>query len=175
MKRLYLIRHAKSSWSNLELDDFARPLNKRGKEDCTEMSDRLARAGIHPELIAASPAKRAKKTAKCVATGTGYNTKDIRYYPELYLGSLSYHLQLLEELLHKVNTVFLVGHNNTMTELAEHLTGKPLGNVPTCGIVGVEYSGADGFTPESGRGRLLFFDFPKNDMFITRNYTQMIV
>lgn len=162
MKRLYLIRHAKSSWSDLELDDFSRPLSKRGKEDCVEMATRLARAGIQPERIAASPAKRAKRTAKCIAGGVGFDKKGICYFPDLYLGSLSYHLQLIDELLRKVNVLFLVGHNNTITDLAEHLTGSSLGNVPTCGIVAVEYSGTDGFSPAGGEGKMLFFDFPKN-------------
>jgi len=164
VQRLYLIRHAKSSWSDLELDDFSRPLNKRGKEDCVEMATRLARLGIGPGLIAASPARRAKKTAKCIARGIGFNKNAICYYPDLYLGSLSYHLQLIEELFSKTNILFLVGHNNTITDLAEHLTGRSLGNVPTCGIVAVEYSGADGFTPAVGAGKILFFDFPKNQM-----------
>ncbi|NOR26483.1 MAG: histidine phosphatase family protein [Desulforhopalus sp.] len=162
MKRLYLIRHAKSSWSHPDLDDFDRPLNKRGKVDCPEMAARLDRAGIRPDLIVASSAKRAKKTAISMAKGTGYNKKNIDYYDELYLGSLSYHLQLIDELLRKVDVLFLVGHNYTMTELGEHLTGSYLGNVPTCGIVGVEYPEPDGFTSGAGAGRLLFFDFPKN-------------
>lgn len=162
MKRLYLIRHAKSSWSHPDLDDFDRPLNKRGKVDCPEMAARLGRAGIRPDLIVASPAKRAKKTAIFMAKGTGYNKKNIDYYDELYLGSLSYHLQLIGELFGKVDVLFLVGHNYTMTELGEYLTGSYLGNVPTCGIVGVEYAEQNGFTSKAGAGRLLFFDFPKN-------------
>jgi len=162
VKRLYLIRHAKSSWSNPELDDFSRPLNKRGKKDCPEMATRLAKAAIRPDLIVASPAKRARKTAVCIAKGTGYNKKNIDYYEDLYFGTFSHHLQLIEELLGKVNVLFLVGHNYTMTELGEHLTGSYLGNVPTCGIVGVEYPEPDGFTSGAGAGRLLFFDFPKN-------------
>ena len=162
MKRLYLIRHAKSSWSNPDLDDFARPLNKRGKGDCLEMAARLAKAGICPDLIVASPAKRAKKTAICMAKATGYNKKHIDYYDELYLGSLSYHLQLIDKLLSKVDVLFLVGHNYTMTELGEHLTGSYLGNVPTCGIVGVEYSEQDELSSRAAAGRLLLFDFPKN-------------
>ncbi len=161
MKQLYLIRHAKSSWSNLDLDDFARPLNKRGKRDCPEMAARLGEAGILPDLIVASPARRAKKTALFIAKGTGYAQNSIRYYDELYLGSLSYHLQLIDELLRKVDVLFLVGHNPTMTELGEHLTGRNLGNVPTCGIVGIEYPEQDGFTTKAGVGKLLFFDFPK--------------
>lgn len=162
MKRLYLIRHAKSSWSNPDLDDFARPLNKRGKLDCPEMAARLGKAGILPDLIIASPAKRAKKTAICMAKGTGYSKNKISYDGELYLGSLAYHLRLMDELFCKVDILFLVGHNHTMTELCEYLTGRHLGNVPTCGIVGVEYSKEDGFSSQAGAGRMLFFDFPKN-------------
>lgn len=162
MKRLYLIRHAKSSWSNPDLDDFARPLNKRGKVDCPEMAARLGKAGVSPDLIVASPAKRAKKTAICMAKGTGYAKDKIRYDEELYLGSFSYHLQVIDDMMRKIDVLFLVGHNYTMTELGEYLTGSYLGNVPTCGIVAVEYSGPDGFIPEAGGGRLLFFDFPKN-------------
>jgi phosphohistidine phosphatase len=162
VKRLYLIRHAKSSWANIDLDDSARPLNKRGKKDGPEMAARLAKAGVRPDLIVASPAKRAKMTAICMAKGTGYDKGAIRYYDELYLGSLSYHLQLLEQLFRHVTVLFLVGHNNTLTELAEHLTGMSLGNVPTCGIVAVEYTKQ--YENRFGAGKLLFFDFPKNRM-----------
>ncbi len=162
MKRLYLIRHAKSSWSKPDLDDFARPLSKRGNEDCPEMAARLAEAGITPDLIVASPAKRAKKTAIFMAEGTGYAKEAIRYDNELYLGSLMYHLQVIDELLARVDVLFLVGHNNTITELAEYLTGNTFGNIPTCGIVAVEYAYRDGFSTEAGAGKLLFFDFPKN-------------
>ncbi len=161
MKRLYLIRHAKSSWANPDLDDFVRPLNNRGKEDCAMMAGRLAGAKILPELIVASPAKRAKKTALCLAKGIGYNKETISYYPDLYLGSLSYHLQLINELLRTVDFLFLIGHNHTITELAEYLSGRSIGNVPTCGIVALEYKETEGLTAAGG-GKMLFFDFPKN-------------
>mgnify|MGYP002630853015 CR=1 FL=1 len=161
MKRLFLIRHAKSSWANPDLDDFSRPLNKRGQGDCPEMAARLKKAGIHPDLIVASPAKRAKKTAIFMAKGTGYDPKDISYYEELYLGSLSYHLLLVEEMLSEVGVLFLVGHNHIITELGEYLTGNSLGNVPTCGIVAVEYPEKEGFSSKAGAGKLVFFDYPK--------------
>ncbi|MGB3211554.1 MAG: histidine phosphatase family protein [Desulforhopalus sp.] len=165
MKKLCLIRHAKSSWSNLDLDDFSRPLSKRGKEDCPRMAARLAMTGIRPDLIVSSPAKRAKKTALCMAKSAGYSKDAISYEDDLYLGSLAYHLQLIDNLLKKVDVLFLVGHNNTLTELAEYLTGSTFGNVPTCGIVVVEYPEQNGFTSEPGVGRTVFFDFPKNQSF----------
>lgn len=165
MKKLYLIRHAKSSWSDPELDDFIRPLAKRGKKDIVLMADRLVGAGILPEMIAASPAKRAKKTAQYLAKRIGCGKKNISYYPDLYLGALSYHLQLLDLLLHQVDILFLVGHNNSITELAEYLSGRSIGNVPTCGIVALEYQEAVDLTV-AGRGHMLFFDFPKNSQIV---------
>lgn len=162
MKRLFLIRHAKSSWADSTLSDFDRPLNKRGKSDAPEMAQRLSTNGVKADLIAASPAKRARKTAIQMAKGTGYRKEAIRFYDGLYLGSLSYHLSLLVGLFEEVDTLFLVGHNYTITELAEYLTGAYIENVPTAGIVAIEYTDDPGFVPEEGTGRLLFFDFPKN-------------
>lgn len=161
-KIIYLIRHAKSSWADQSLDDFDRPLNKRGKRNGPEMAKRFAKKNISPDCIVSSPARRARKTAIYMAKGTGYRKKDIRYEEGLYLGSLSYHVALIEKLLQDANVLFLVGHNYTVTELAEYLTGESLGNIPTSGVVGIEYREKDGFSSEPGRGRLLFFDFPKN-------------
>jgi len=59
MKKLILVRHAKSSWKNPALSDFNRPLNKRGKRDAPYMGKKLREKGIKPELIIASSAVRA--------------------------------------------------------------------------------------------------------------------
>lgn len=163
MKRLYLIRHAKSSWSDAGVDDFHRSLNHRGKHDAGEMAKRLAAASIKPDLIVASPAVRAKNTARFMAAATGYEQNAIQFDKKLYLGALSYHCQLIATLFHQVNVLFLVGHNDTITVLAEHLGGRDLGNVPTCGIVALEYSGAEGFTDRAGQGKLAFFWYPKDN------------
>lgn len=162
MKHLYLIRHAKSSWSDPDLTDFSRPLNKRGKKDAPEMARRLAAKGICPQLIVSSPAKRARKTAICMAEGMSYDTAAIRYDTKLYLGSMAYHLQVIETLFRETDVLFLVGHNGTITELAELLTGIHFGNVPTCGVVSIAYEAKDGFSSKEGAGELLFFDYPKS-------------
>lgn len=161
MKRLFLVRHAKSSWGDPGLDDFERPLSKRGKRNGPEMAQRLAGLSVVPDLIYSSPAKRAKKTAIYMAEGTGYPVSSISYHEGLYLGSVTYHLNLLQKGFKKADTVFLVGHNYTITELAEYLTGTRISNIPTCGVVAIEYSGEKGFSSEPGNGKLLFFDFPK--------------
>ena len=64
MKTLLILRHAKSSWNNLDLPDYDRPLNKRGKRDAPRMGDFLRHQDLVPDLVISSTAKRAKKTAK---------------------------------------------------------------------------------------------------------------
>ncbi len=161
MKQLYLIRHAKSSWSQPDLTDFDRPLNKRGKKNAPFMAGRLSARGIFPQRIVSSPARRAKKTAIYIAEGTGFKKEDITYDKGLYLAELSYFINVIEYHLRDVDILFAVGHNSTITELAEYLTGDRFFNVPTCGVVGVEYGGKGGFKKTPGGGSLLIFDFPK--------------
>lgn len=162
MKHLFLIRHAKSSWSDPGLDDFDRPLNKRGKRDAPEMAGRLADLAITPDLIVSSPAVRARKTALQMAKATGYDKKAIRFDDDLYLGSLSYHLTAIKSSFTQADILFLIGHNHTITELAEFLSGTVLVNIPTCGVAAIEYPGDAGFVATAAAGKLSFFDFPKN-------------
>ena len=64
MKTLLILRHAKSSWDNLDLSDYDRPLNKRGKRDAPRMGDFLRQQELVPDLIISSTAKRAKNSQK---------------------------------------------------------------------------------------------------------------
>jgi phosphohistidine phosphatase len=84
MKKLYLVRHAKSSWEDSSLDDIDRPLNGRGKNNAPEMGERLKKQGILPDLLISSPAKRAMSTAKKIAERVGYSKKEILIDENLY-------------------------------------------------------------------------------------------
>jgi phosphohistidine phosphatase len=125
------------------------------------MGQRLAEAGIVPQLIVASPAARTRATANALARGVGYNPQAIEYDDGLYLGSESHYYHILAARFATVDSIFLVGHNNTISYAAAHLSGRDLGIVPTCGIVALEYDGK-GFSPSTGTGRLLFFWYPKD-------------
>jgi phosphohistidine phosphatase len=162
LKRLFLIRHAKSSWDDPGLEDFYRPLNKRGKKDAPDMAARLAARNVTPDRIVSSPAKRARKTAIKMAKGTGYSKDSIVYDKLLYLGSRSSYLRVIEDHFREIDVLFLVGHNHTLTDLAEYLAGISLVNVPTSGIVALDYDSSSGFVFKAGAGKMLFFDFPKN-------------
>ncbi len=161
MRRLYLIRHAKSSWTEPGLRDFDRPLNSRGKLDAPFMGKKLADYGVHPDLILASQAKRARKTALCIAEAVDYPTKDIVFSEAIYEAGVADLLGLIAQTPADAGSLFLVGHNFTITDLAENLTGQSLGNIPTCGIVGIEFSVESWSDVGPGTGRLLFFDSPK--------------
>jgi phosphohistidine phosphatase len=161
MKQLLLIRHAKSSWANPDLTDFDRPLNKRGKRDAPYMGKLLAAQNICPELIIASPAKRAKRTAKTIAAKIGYDEGSIIYREDIYMSGFSGLLKAIASTDNSINSLALIGHNYAITELAEWLTGKVIGNIPTCGIVSIEFTDPSWNKIIEHSGRLIFFDYPK--------------
>lgn len=161
MKHLYLIRHAKSSWSNPALSDFERPLNKRGRRDAPVMGRRLASAAYQPECILSSPARRARKTARIIGAEMSLPKPDIIIDQALYTFTAEGVLDIIKKSQDSIKVLALVGHNHGITECAEYLSGEQLGNIPTCGIVLIEFScdSWNGVHPDFGR--LLFFDYPK--------------
>lgn len=161
MKYLYLIRHAKSSWADLSLADYDRLLNKRGKQATVEMASRLNAAGIAFDLMVASPAKRARTTARRIAKRIGYPRHDIVYYKSLYLTDISDYFKVAKAHLNQVDSLALVGHNEAITMYAEYLTGEEINNIPTTGIVCIKLKSYKDAAKQNG-GETLFFDYPKN-------------
>ena len=82
MKKLFVIRHAKSSWKDYSLDDFDRPLNKRGFLNAPFMGDYLKGRAVVPDIILSSPALRAKTTADIIANRVKYKKQIDRYLEE---------------------------------------------------------------------------------------------
>lgn len=161
MKFLYLIRHAKSSWNIPDQNDYDRPLNKRGKKDAQDMGQRLASRGVSFDVLVSSPAKRARATARRIAKEVHYPKKDIVFYKSLYLTDIESYTEIVQAFFTQVETLALVGHNQTITAFAEYLTGDTLGNIPTAGIVAIEFEDTNDLRCP-GVGTKLFFDFPKN-------------
>jgi len=159
MKKLYIIRHAKSSWSDEKLDDFERPLNKRGKENAPMMGARLGERGVMPDIIISSPAKRAKTTAEIIAKEIGYKKK-ILFDENIYEASVDKLSKILRMIDDKNRTVFLVGHNPSLNELAYKLAGFNE-NIPTCGIVEIEFKCRKWAEIAPANAKLVMFDYPK--------------
>ncbi|MCL2075945.1 MAG: histidine phosphatase family protein [Betaproteobacteria bacterium] len=158
--KLFVCRHAKSSWQDADLGDFERPLNKRGERDAPEMGRRLAKQGMTPDLIMSSPAVRAINTAIHYANQLGMQPEEIRRNQEQYAASVSELVNLIRTVDSGVKTLMLVGHNPESTDLANALGGLNIDNIPTSGIVALAFSQAWADLTV-GSGDLLFFDYPK--------------
>lgn len=161
-KLLLICRHAKSSWQDGYLSDRERPLNKRGECDAPDMGRRLLRRGIQPDLIMTSSAVRARMTAEHYALALGYPMASLQINPELYAISASGLVALLRTAEQQCATLMLVGHNPESTDLANALGNLVIDNIPTSGIVALEFAVVRWQDLQVGTGTLLFFDFPKN-------------
>lgn len=163
MKTLYLIRHAKSSWSNLQLSDFDRPLNKRGHRDAPNMAERLVNKNISFDLIISSPANRAKTTANYFAAGLGLQADQLTFNPNIYEAGEGALISIIQNVANDISSLALFGHNPTFTWFANKLSGSNIVNVPTCGIVAISVDTDDWATFYEANAKLQFFDFPKNE------------
>ncbi|MFP4369869.1 MAG: SixA phosphatase family protein [Candidatus Kapaibacterium sp.] len=161
MKKLILVRHAKSSWENDDWTDFERPLNDRGNKDAPIMADAIKDKGINPGLIISSPANRAVTTAKTYAQVLGYPEEAIITDMGIYEKGPKYIISLLKKTERKYDTVMLFGHNPDITSLASYFSGNHFDNVPTCGIVGIEFKINNWDDVETENGELSFFEYPK--------------
>ena len=161
MKKLYLVRHAKSSWDDPSLDDIDRPLNQRGKKDAPEMGERLNKQKIFPDLLVSSPGKRARSTAKKIAKKIGYPAKDILIDDALYHGSDDMLIDIVRKLPDSVQSAMLFGHNPGFTSFANQLCNINIYNIPTAGIVAIDFRTENWKDVEYGRGELVFFDYHK--------------
>lgn len=132
MKTLFLLRHAKSSWKDLSLADFDRPLKKRGKEAARSIGRLFKEEKIFPSLILCSPARRTRETIKIVRE-TAELPSELRYEQRIYEGNSMSLLAVLGEVNPSIGLVLMVGHNPGMENLLELLTGRAL-QMPTAAL-----------------------------------------
>jgi phosphohistidine phosphatase len=114
--RLWLLRHAKSSWQDERLPDIERPLAPRGEEAATRIARYVAAEGIRPELVLCSPAIRARRTLEAVLASLGGPETSVE--PELYTFDAEPLVERLRAVPDAIGSVMLVGHNPAMQSLA---------------------------------------------------------
>lgn len=161
VKSLYLCRHAKSDWSQQGQRDFDRALNRRGHRDAPRMGSWLKEKGVVPDLLLSSPAERAWQTAVYYAEALGLETDRIIPESELYEASPRIVLRIIHQLPVSANVVFLFGHNPTFSHVAEYLSGSVIGNIPTCGIVRLDFSIDQWSAVAEHAAKLVDFFYPK--------------
>ncbi|MCK5136134.1 MAG: histidine phosphatase family protein [Bacteroidales bacterium] len=160
-RRLFIIRHGKSSWEEEGLDDIDRPLAERGTRNADTMARRLSESGCIPELIYSSPANRALSTASIMSGIWGIDPAFLQIHDALYMAYVSEIEQVVSAAPNGVMNLAIFGHNPSFTLYANHFLDEPLDNLPTAGVVVVTLE-SDGW---KGIGRphvrQTFMDYPK--------------
>jgi phosphohistidine phosphatase len=161
MKTLYLVRHAKSSWKYPDLDDFERPLNKRGRRSAPLMGTILTKLRVAPDLIISSPANRAAMTARIIAARINYPLEKIQYSEAIYEFSEDALIRVIKQIDDRVNKAMVVGHNPAANGLANYIGDRPISNIPTCGVCCVELDISSWPKISDHCGKVKFFEYPK--------------
>ncbi len=163
MRRLTLVRHAKSDWSLPGQPDWDRVLNKRGQRDAPEMARRLRARKLKPEAILSSPAVRALSTATIMARELKVPAGIVRQDERLYLAAPSDMLAVIRELGGDAAHLMVFGHNPGITELANRLSaGDRIDNMPTCAVFTALFDVESWDALDWHTGQDAEFDYPKN-------------
>ncbi len=141
MKFILLLRHAKSSWDDPSLEDFDRPLSKRGLEDAPRMGKYLKKVGYRPEYVVSSTAERARQTTQLSIEGMKRDENIIKWDSGLYFESVNKYITAIHQAPSNTETIMLVGHNPLIEATATLLSGgrdRTAFRVPTAGLVCLE-------------------------------------
>jgi phosphohistidine phosphatase len=167
MKRVYLLRHAKSSWKDRSLPDRDRPLAGRGRRAAKAMARHLEAEGVRPDLVLCSPARRTRETLERVESALGDGV-EARVDEALYGASESELLAHLKALPEEVGSVMLIGHNPALEELALALASDGAGlarmseKYPTAALATIDLPARRWSTVRRRSGELVGFVRPKD-------------
>jgi phosphohistidine phosphatase len=117
VRRIILLRHGKSSWSDPTLSDVDRPLAPRGERASRRIAKHLRQKRIRPALVLCSPSLRTRQTLAAIEPSLGTGSS-IEFADELYAASKEKLLERLRALPESAESVMLIGHNPGLQELA---------------------------------------------------------
>jgi phosphohistidine phosphatase len=161
LKTIYLCRHAKSSWADPGMADFDRPLNQRGRRNAPMMARKFRERNEEVDLLVTSTAGRAITTARFFSEALQVAPNQLVQEPRIYEASVRTILEVINGLPADADRVMLFGHNPGFSNMIDHLTNEPLGNLPTCGIARIDLALDDWKAVTKGLGRLIWLDHPK--------------
>ena len=150
MRRLMLLRHAKSDWASPGLRDHDRPLNPRGREAAAKMGTYMVRHALVPDLIVASTAKRVTQTLDVLLPAFEEAPKIVSE-AVVYQGGASALLDIVKETPRAVHSLLMVGHNPAFAEFAALL------------IASGEVEARQRLLEKFPTGALAVIDFPLDD------------
>lgn len=162
MKRLFLVRHAKTELIRYEITDFQRNLKDRGINDSKLIAKKLLLNNSLPDLMISSTANRAIQTAQLFADILNYPQEKIVQLDELYDGFTTHEfLEMLEKHGKNHENIMIFGHNPSIEYLAFNLSVEFYEYVPTCTVIGIEFDTRKWKGIEARTGKICMYEFPK--------------
>ncbi len=162
MKRLTLVRHAKSDWGTEFLKDIDRPLNDRGYGDAYMQSKWYSASHPPPDRIISSTATRALNTALIFARQMNFKMDRFQLEERVYEASLDELLNLVQEQDDAFNHLMFFGHNPGFTNLCNELSKELFfDNLPTCALVSLSFDIKNWENLRAKSGDISFYQFPK--------------
>ncbi|HOF01751.1 MAG TPA: histidine phosphatase family protein [Spirochaetota bacterium] len=139
MKKLYLLRHAKSSWDDSSIPDYERDLNDRGRREAKKMGEYFLEKNIIPDMIICSPSKRTRETYKLVVSELGKIIQTI-FEDNIYEASISDIFDAISVVPKEVDSLLIIGHNPGMEDALEKITNIPgiIDKFGTCSLAELE-------------------------------------
>lgn len=140
VKKLFLIRHARTNSPTSDLKDFDRELTREGLRDAVKLGSYFKSNLIVPDHFMSSTAVRARQTSEMIADQVGIDLTHIHFDQELYDASTRILGNMLSAIDDDKKITFLVAHNPAISYLAEYLSGESIGGLPPGGMVYLEQS-----------------------------------
>ena len=159
VKRLILLRHAKSSWDDPRQTDHDRPLNKRGRRSAKAIGTWLRETGITPDVILCSDARRTQETHERLQI-----EGELRLRPDLYLASSDRILDVMQQA--EGACVMIIGHNPGIGDFAQRLVTAPppharFADFPTAATLVVDIPMMDWMAGHFGTSKVVNFITPR--------------
>ncbi len=169
-----MIRHAKSSWKDIDASDFERGLSKKGRKHINMVGSYLKLRGVIPDYIVSSCSVRTQETADLLAEKLEYEGHT-DYLQELYFTDTETLKEILLMQEDKLNTVFVIGHNPQITDMANMLIDEHISKIPTMGVVAINFDIDTWSELPHTKGKLDFFIYPKQFEYYVPNQIRAIL
>lgn len=159
MKKIIVVRHAKSSWE-FNVIDHERPLNQRGINDAHRLSKHMEIDPKSIDLILSSDSRRTTETSKIFVSNLNLTDKKIEYLYELYDFDGRDLIRIVKSCTPDVNTLMVFGHNHAVTDFVNTFGNQFIDNVPTSGVVIIEFNITD--WKDLNKGKTVLTLFPRD-------------
>lgn len=137
MKKVLLMRHAKSRQANLHQNDHDRNLSERGERDARTMAKFIKSKGVIPDIMWISDSKRTQETWKHL--NDIFKNNRSKFDKELYLASSETIVSKIKGLDNMLDSVLILAHNPGITDVFSEYFNIHIDHIPTSGVGCIQF------------------------------------